>query len=55
LASPACPSHKVCIAMKISMENWWNDTDGDKPVVLTPLCPAHISLTPQWYRAVPTQ
>ena len=27
LASPACPSHKICIAIKISMENWWNDTD----------------------------
>ena len=27
LASPACPSRKITIAIKISMENWCNDTD----------------------------
>jgi hypothetical protein len=30
LGSPACPSHKICIATKISMENWWNDTDREQ-------------------------
>ena len=30
LASPACPSRKICIAIKISMENWWNDTDREQ-------------------------
>jgi len=26
----ACPSRKICIAIKISMENWWNDTDREQ-------------------------
>lgn len=46
LASPACPSRKICAAIKISMENWWSDTDKEQPAVLTPLCPAHTFLVP---------
>jgi hypothetical protein len=25
-ASPACPSDKSCIKMKMYLEHWWNDT-----------------------------
>jgi hypothetical protein len=30
-ASPACPSDKISIKVKMSMEHWWNDTDKGKP------------------------
>jgi len=29
-ASPARPSHKSSIKMKISTEHWWNDTERGK-------------------------
>jgi len=28
--SPACPSDKTSIKMKLSMEHWWNDTGNGK-------------------------
>jgi hypothetical protein len=30
-ASPACPSDKFGIKMKMSMKQWWNNIDRDKP------------------------
>ena len=30
-ASPACPSEKSNIKMKLSTEQWWNGTDRGKP------------------------
>jgi hypothetical protein len=29
-ASPLCPSDRISVMMKMSMERWWNDTDRGK-------------------------
>ena len=33
-ASPACPSDKSSVKIKMSMEHWWNDTDKRKRMCL---------------------
>ena len=46
-ASPACPSDKISIKLKISVELWWNITDRGKweycgkNLVLVSLCTPH--------------
>jgi hypothetical protein len=49
-ASPACPSDKSSIKMKLSLKHWWNDTGGkteafgEKPAPVS-LCPPQILRT----------
>jgi hypothetical protein len=39
-ASPACPSAKSTIMMKMSIEHWWNDTDKGKVGTRKGTCPS---------------
>jgi hypothetical protein len=47
-ALSVCPSVKSNMSMKMSMDHWWNDTDGGEPKywgkksVPVPLCPSQI-------------
>jgi len=41
--SPVCPSGKSNMQMKVSMERWWNDIDGETEV----LGETSVSLSPQ--------
>jgi hypothetical protein len=39
-ASPACPSDRSRMKVKMSMEHWWNDTDRKKPKCWRQTCPS---------------